>query len=60
MVFAENEAKVRGVVTYPGGDRVDWKQIDLPEGKKGRLDLQMTYTTPVSYTHLTLPTSDLV
>ncbi|MBL0217849.1 MAG: hypothetical protein IPQ07_28715 [Myxococcales bacterium] len=46
MVFAENEAKVRGVVTYPGGDRVDWKQIDLPEGKKGRLDLQMTYTTP--------------
>ncbi len=46
IVLQENEAKVRGVVTYPGGDRVDWKQIELPAGAKGRLDLQMTWTTP--------------
>lgn len=42
----ENEGKVRGIVTYPGGDRVDWKSITLPEGARGQLALQMTYTTP--------------
>ena len=41
LVLADGEGKAKGVVTYPGGDRVD-----LPEGKKGRLDLTMTYTTP--------------
>lgn len=46
IVLEEGEAKVRGIVTYPGGDRVDWKMIELPAGKKGRLDLQMSWTTP--------------
>jgi hypothetical protein len=41
-----DEVKERGIVTYPGGDRVDWKLIELPAGKKGRLDLAMTWTTP--------------
>lgn len=40
------EAKVTGIVTYPGGDRVDWKVLDLPEGKQGRLDFEMKWTTP--------------
>lgn len=46
VVLAENAGKAKGIVTYPGGDRVDWKMIELPEGKKGRLELQMTYSTP--------------
>jgi len=46
IVLEQNEGRVRGIVTYPGGDRVDWKQIKLPDGQRGKLDLQMTYTTP--------------
>lgn len=42
----DHEAIVRGIVTYPGGDRVDWKSIELPTGKRGTLELSMTYTTP--------------
>jgi hypothetical protein len=39
-----NEGIVHGIVTYPGGDRVDWRSIEVPAS--GRLDLVMTYTTP--------------
>ena len=46
VVLAENQGKAKGIVTYPGGDRIDWKMIELPEGQKGTLDLQMTYSTP--------------
>ncbi len=46
IALTEGEGRAKGVVTYPGGDRVDWKLIELPEGKRGRLDLQMSYTTP--------------
>lgn len=46
IVLDQNEGKARGVVTYPGGDRIDWKMIELPEGAKGKLDLTMSYTTP--------------
>lgn len=41
-----NAATETGIVTYPGGDRVDWKLIELPSGKRGRLDLQMSWKTP--------------
>lgn len=41
-----NVGKQRDIVTYPGGDRVDWKKIVLPENERGTLDLTMTYTTP--------------
>jgi hypothetical protein len=44
--LVENEAKVKGIVTYPGGDRVDWRKIDLPQGTRGKLDLRLTYNTP--------------
>jgi len=40
------EGIAKGIVTYPGGDRVDWRSIELPAGKAGRLDLEMTYQTP--------------
>ncbi|MDB4960270.1 MAG: hypothetical protein JWP01_269 [Myxococcales bacterium] len=46
IALAEGEGRVRGIVTYPGGDRVDWKLIELPAGKRGKLDLQMSWTTP--------------
>jgi hypothetical protein len=46
ITLENGEAKVNGVVTYPGGDRVDWKVVDLPAGKKGRLELEMKWTTP--------------
>ena len=46
IALEEGEGRVRGIVTYPGGDRVDWKLIELPDGKRGKLDLQMSWTTP--------------
>ena len=46
ITLENGEAKVAGIVTYPGGDRVDWKFVQLPEGKKGRLDFEMKWTTP--------------
>lgn len=46
LVLEDGEGQARDVVTYPGGDRVDWKSIVLPEGKRGRLALKMTFATP--------------
>lgn len=43
-VSAEGEAK--GIVTYPGGDRVDWKLIELPEGKAGTVKLKLSWVAP--------------
>jgi hypothetical protein len=39
-------AEESGIVTYPGGDRVDWKLIELPEGKKGSLELELSWKPP--------------
>ncbi len=46
MVMENGEAKATGIVTYPGGDRVDWKSIELPEGKKGSLEIRLTWKPP--------------
>lgn len=46
IVLADNVGAAKGIITYPGGDRIDWRMIELPAGQKGRLDLQMTYSTP--------------
>ena len=40
------EGKASGIVTYPGGDRVDWKQIELPDKKIGMLDIKLSWTPP--------------
>ena len=40
------KGEAKGIVTYPGGDRVDWKVIELPEQQLGTLDLKMTWTPP--------------
>ena len=46
MVMENGEAKATGIVTYPGGDRVDWKLLELPEGKRGTIELKLTWTPP--------------
>ncbi|MFN0250507.1 MAG: hypothetical protein ACKV2T_26740 [Kofleriaceae bacterium] len=46
LALEEGVGKQRDIVTYPGGDRIDWKKITLPEKTSGTLDLKMTYTTP--------------
>lgn len=58
VVLTENAGKAKGIVTYPGGDRIDWKMIELPEGQKGRLELQMTYSTPRPGLRLTFDVFD--
>jgi hypothetical protein len=40
------EAKANGIVTYPGGDRVDWKVIEIPEKQRGTLDIKLQWTPP--------------
>ena len=35
-----------GIVTYPGGDRVDWKVIELPADKAGTLTLKLSWIPP--------------
>ncbi len=52
------EGVARGIVTYPGGDRVDWKSIALPDDKHGTLELAMTYTTPRPKLHVAFDVFD--
>jgi hypothetical protein len=46
MVLENGVAKATGIVTYPGGDRVDWKLLQLPDKKKGTLELKLQWTPP--------------
>jgi hypothetical protein len=46
MVLEDGEAKATGIVTYPGGDRVDWKKIELPDKKRGTLEVKLSWTPP--------------
>ena len=41
-----NEAEGKGIVTYPGGDRVDWRSIELPAGKKGKVAIELSWKPP--------------
>jgi hypothetical protein len=40
------EGKAKGIVTYPGGDRSDWKQFEVPAGKPGDLQITLKYRPP--------------
>jgi hypothetical protein len=42
----EGEARVRDIVTYPGGDRVDWKVVELPKDVTGTLDIKLHWQPP--------------
>jgi hypothetical protein len=46
ITLENGEGRASGIVTYPGGDRADWKLIELPDKKKGTLDLKLTWTPP--------------
>lgn len=46
LTFDNNEARTSGIVTYPGGDRIDWKVIELPEKKRGSLEFKLTWQPP--------------
>jgi hypothetical protein len=36
----------KDIVTYPGGDRTDWKQFEIPAGANGELEVEVKYTAP--------------
>jgi hypothetical protein len=40
------EGKAKGIVTYPGGDRVDWKVLDLPANIRGQIDVKLQWQPP--------------
>ncbi len=44
--LVNNKASVRGVVTYPGGDRADWILVTLPAKLSGRLDITLDWISP--------------
>lgn len=46
ITLDNGEARVRGIVTYPGGDRTDWKKLELPKDSAGTLSLKLSWTTP--------------
>ncbi len=46
MVLENGEARTSGIVTYPGGDRVDWKMMEIPADKRGGLHLTLQWQAP--------------
>jgi hypothetical protein len=46
ITLENGEGKAKGIVTYPGGDRVDWKLVELPADKRGTLELKLTWVPP--------------
>lgn len=46
LSLENGEGKANGIVTYPGGDRVDWKLVELPEKKIGVLDVKLQWNPP--------------
>ena len=46
ITIENGEGKATGIVTYPGGDRVDWKLVELPDKVRGQLDIELKWTPP--------------
>ncbi len=42
----DGEGRAKGIVTYPGGDRVDWKYFEIPEGEKGTVQIRVRHRPP--------------
>jgi len=40
------EGKAVGIVTYPGGDRTDWKMFEVPDKKRGKIEIKLTWNPP--------------
>lgn len=37
------QGRTRDIVTYPGGDRVDWKVFEVPEGSQGDMTIRLRW-----------------
>jgi hypothetical protein len=48
ITLENGEGKASGIVTYPGGDRIDWKLIELPDKQRGTLDIKLAWAPPRS------------
>jgi hypothetical protein len=46
LELENGEGTARGIVTYPGGDRVDWRLIELPNDQRGTLNLKLSWSSP--------------
>jgi hypothetical protein len=46
LKMQDGTVRAKGIVTYPGGDRVDWVRFDVPEGKEGRLKIRLRWRPP--------------
>lgn len=46
VTMENGEGHASGIVTYPGGDRVDWRLVELPDKQRGTLNLKLTWTPP--------------
>ncbi|HEY4238198.1 MAG TPA: hypothetical protein VGM88_00200 [Kofleriaceae bacterium] len=46
LALENGEGHLKGIVTYPGGDRVDWAVLELPKDTTGDLQLALTWQTP--------------
>ena len=46
LILENGEAKTTGIVTYPGGDRVDWKLVEVPPEQRGTMYVTLQWTPP--------------
>jgi len=48
IAFNETTSKIKlhDIVTYPGGDRIDWRRLELPKDKVGTLSVTLKWKTP--------------
>ncbi|HEX4421589.1 MAG TPA: hypothetical protein VH165_26920 [Kofleriaceae bacterium] len=46
VTLDNGEGHASGIVTYPGGDRVDWKMVEIPEKKRGELEVKLAWAPP--------------
>lgn len=46
MDLENGEGRSTGIVTYPGGDRVDWKVVELPDKARGSMDVKLQWQSP--------------
>lgn len=46
IVIENGEGRGAGIVTYPGGDRIDWKLVELPKQQRGLMALKLSWVPP--------------
>jgi hypothetical protein len=46
LTLTDGQVIDHDIVTYPGGDRADWKVIEIPKDEKGSVNLKLSWKTP--------------